>query len=364
MNIRLAIFLFYSLMKISAYGQETKQENMSKDIHVIPGLGFVIEKDTVKLSKTTESEIYHLFKIKDTLTKIIHGTACGYDANGNSASWDTYSKEITYDGIVFNYSGSTNKDNFILDEIEIKDITHFNVKINDSIVLGKVIPDILNYFPKRNSFDEYDKYSIDLGSYGINFLLDDTGLQKKLSYISISDAIVSSVISVDNEKEMSDDEIVAIEKLYIVGDIDNDKKIDSAYVSYEERIRKDGKIEKECVSKNCEVKIKFTGNIPDLIINQSLGIYIQETKDLNNDNANEILLFSEWVEGYWGKMFVWSFKNGIWQEIARTKAFLSDEKDYENRITQIKSQFYLIGDGWDDSKGGVVERSLKVEIKK
>jgi len=158
--------------------------------------------------------------------------------------------------------------------------------------------------------------------------------------------------------------IVTVKKLYIVGDINNDKKIDSACVSYEELIRKDSTIEKECVSKNCAVNIKFTNNIPDLNIEQSLGIFILETVDLNNDNANEILLFSEWFEGYWGNIYVWSFKNGKWQEIARTKAFLSDNKDYKNRIIESNSQFYLIGDSWDDSKGGVTERSVKVKIKK
>ena len=60
--------------------QHSKRENLTKQILVIPGLGLVIEKDTVKLSKTTESEIYHLFKIKDTLTKSEQGTACGYYA--------------------------------------------------------------------------------------------------------------------------------------------------------------------------------------------------------------------------------------------------------------------------------------------
>ena len=189
MKRRLTIILLYSLTIFTAFGQQTGSENQVKQIRVIPGLGLVIEKDTVKLFKTTETEIYHLFRITDTLTDIIHGTACGYDANGNNTSWDTYSKEINYDGIVFNYSGSTNKDNFILHEIEIKDITHFIVKINDSIILGKNIPDILKYFPKRSKYDEYDIYWKNLDSYGIRLGLDNNGVEKKLSYISISTAI-------------------------------------------------------------------------------------------------------------------------------------------------------------------------------
>ncbi|HEY9049179.1 MAG TPA: hypothetical protein VIN08_24930 [Ohtaekwangia sp.] len=155
-----------------------------------------------------------------------------------------------------------------------------------------------------------------------------------------------------------------IHEPYYVGDINNDKSVDTAYVIYDRSVRADGTIEKECANTNCEVKIKFTGNIPDLIIDHSLSVYLEKADDMNHDQANEIILFSEWFEGYWYNIFVWTFKSGKWEEVARTKAFLSEEKDYENRLIKIDSQFYLVGDGWDDSKGGVTERSIKVKIAK
>ena len=189
MRRKLTIILLYCLTIFVAVGQNSTSKNTEKQILVLPGLGLVVGKDTVKLYKTTESKIYNIFQIKDTLTEIDHGTACGYDSNGNSASWDTYSKEINYDGIVFNYSGSSNKDNFVLNEIEIKDTTHYIVKVNDFIILGKNIPNILKYFPKRSKYDEYSMYWKNLDSYGIRLGLDDNGTEKKLSYISISSAI-------------------------------------------------------------------------------------------------------------------------------------------------------------------------------
>jgi hypothetical protein len=151
---------------------------------------------------------------------------------------------------------------------------------------------------------------------------------------------------------------------YYVGDINNDNQADTAYVIYDRSIRADSTIDKECVNKNCEVTIRFNDKIPDLVIDQSLGIYIQKSEDLNNDKANEIILFSEWFEGYWHHIYTWTFKNGKWKEIARTKAFLAEDEDYENRIIKTNSQFYLVGDGWDDSKGGVTERSIKIKIEK
>lgn len=188
--------------------------------------------------------------------------------------------------------------------------------------------------------------------------------QKKTSekYVSTANQVK---VSADSLATHSDKNVIEHVRIpYFVGDINNDNNADSAYVIYDRSVRADSTIEKECVSKNCEVTIKFTGNIPDLVIDQSLGIYIQKTEDLNNDKANEIILFSEWFEGYWYHVYVWTFKNGKWNEIARTKAFLSEDKDYESRIIKAKSQFYLVGDGWDDSKGGVTERSIKIRIEK
>jgi hypothetical protein len=195
----------------------------------------------------------------------------------------------------------------------------------------------------------------------LTILLSACGHEKT----SENSVLKSNQVKADSLAIQSDKNVIEHVRVpYFVGDINNDNKVDSAYVIYDRSVRADSTIEKECVNKNCEVTLKFTGNIPDLIIDQSLGIYIQKTEDLNNDKANEIVLFSEWFEGYWYHVYVWTFKNGKWNEIARTKAFLSEDKDYENRIIKTKSQYYLVGDGWDDSKGGVTERSIKIKIEK
>lgn len=149
---------------------------------------------------------------------------------------------------------------------------------------------------------------------------------------------------------------------YFVGDINEDKQGDTAYVVYDRSLKADSAIEKECLNKNCEITIKFNRPIPDLVIGQSLGIYVQKAEDLNNDKANELILFSEWFEGYWCQVCVWSFKHGQWKEIARTRAFLAENEDYRSRIKKINGQFYLIGDSWNDRKGGLVKRCVKVRI--
>jgi hypothetical protein len=167
-----------------------------------------------------------------------------------------------------------------------------------------------------------------------------------------------------NKIEHATSWIAHVNEPYFIGDINKDKKDDSAYVNYDRIIGVDSSIQKECANIDCEVTIKFSSNIPQLIIPQSLGLNIQKTEDLNNDEANEIMLFSQWHEGYWGNIYVYSLVNSKWTELARTKAFLSEDKDWENRIIKSKDDYFLLGDGWDDSKGGLTERSIRIKIKK
>jgi hypothetical protein len=72
--------------------------------------------------------------------------------------------------------------------------------------------------------------------------------------------------------------IEQVSKPYFVGDINNDGKSDTAVVIYDRSIRHDGTIEKECVNKDCEVIIKFSSNIPELVIPQSLDILFKRQK--------------------------------------------------------------------------------------
>lgn len=155
------------------------------------------------------------------------------------------------------------------------------------------------------------------------------------------------------------DSILAKYNTYFIGDVNNDRKTDSAYVVYYTDTTGN---ELDCMNKNCEVRIKFTPSIPDLVIEQSLGVYVQKTTDLTRDYANEVILFSRGFEGFWNTIYVFTLKDGNWKELARTKAFIAEDKDTENRIIQLNSNYYLVGDGWDDAKGGVTERTIKIKV--
>ncbi|UPT69999.1 MAG: hypothetical protein M0D53_12770 [Flavobacterium sp. JAD_PAG50586_2] len=164
---------------------------------------------------------------------------------------------------------------------------------------------------------------------------------------------------VPNPETPSDTKIQYVSEKYPVGDINHDNVKDTATVSFDFNYNTQEVI---CPTPNCAININFSLGIPDLDIDQSLGIFVKPAPDLNNDNGNDILLFSRTNEGSWNDIFAYTLSNGKWIELARTKCFFSDDADAEHRIVKEKNQYFLVGDSWDDSKGGVVARSVKVKM--
>lgn len=146
---------------------------------------------------------------------------------------------------------------------------------------------------------------------------------------------------------------------FFIGDVNNDKINDTAFISLRRNLETN---EIECSEKNCSINVTFSKYIPEISIDQSLGLVIIKTEDLNNDKANEIIIFSRSNEGWWNSIYVCTLNNGNWKEIARTKGFISDNKDFENRVIKEKNQFYLVGENqWKENKNGEFEK-VKIKI--
>lgn len=150
-----------------------------------------------------------------------------------------------------------------------------------------------------------------------------------------------------------------VNKRFFVGDFDNDKFNDTAFVNYKWNFET-GEI--ECRKNDCDINVEFKNNIPKISFSQSLGIVVAKSEDINNDNKNEILIFSRTHEGWWNKISIWTFKDNTWKKIGETDAYLSHDKDYENRIIKEKGQYYLIGeDKWNEDEKGNFKK-VKVKL--
>lgn len=154
------------------------------------------------------------------------------------------------------------------------------------------------------------------------------------------------IVSKTNKLDVASEE----KRSFFVGDVNNDKIHDSAFINFNQQNEYD------------DIIINFTNNIPEISFGQSLGVLIKKTEDLNFDGANEIIIFSRTHEGWWNYISVWSLQNDKWKEIQKTKGFISDDKDFENRIVKDKNQYYLIGDDqWNEDENNIFKK-IRVKI--
>lgn len=162
-----------------------------------------------------------------------------------------------------------------------------------------------------------------------------------------------------NDNEQLIPKIKAENRNFIIGDINNDKVSDTAYINYSVNTETN---DIECEEIDCSISVKFKNNIPDLKFYDSKGIVIKNTEDLDNDNANEIIVFSKTNEGWWNDVSVWSLKNNTWIMLAKTKAFITEEKDFNNRIIKIDNNHFLIGQNpfEEDVDGNFTEIKIKI----
>lgn len=180
----------------------------------------------------------------------------------------------------------------------------------------------------------------------------------KLSYL----IIILSITSCSNNKSTISKEknkIEHIHRTFEVGDLNNNSKKDIATIDY--NFDNDGDI-LVCNRKICLIEIKFGANIPILGIDNSKGIFIEKTSDLNNDGANEILIFSRTNEGWWKDIYAFSLQKNKWVELAKTKGFLTEDETFANRIENLNGKFFLLGDAWDEDYDSIQMRSLRIQI--
>jgi hypothetical protein len=165
-------------------------------------------------------------------------------------------------------------------------------------------------------------------------------------------------IKVLDKKVGSENQTRSIVEKYPVGDINNDEKPDMATIGYNYSYLTD---QVRTNDHNGFIDIAFSAGIPDLRINNTLDVFTKPTPDLNNDGANEILVFSRF-ESNWNNILVYSFSVGSWKKLAEAKCLYDDYRDLTDRIIKEEGNFYLLGDSGDESKGELEKRVVKIKI--
>ena len=108
----------------------------------------------------------------------------------------------------------------------------------------------------------------------------------------------------------------------ILGDINNDNKLDSAFIytpptSLEIDKNGDTLFTMGCKDNNCFNKITFSSKFPKINIKNSVWGQLESIDDINEDGIKEILVATNWFTTTRSNLYLFSLKNGQWNQLQK-----------------------------------------------
>lgn len=158
-------------------------------------------------------------------------------------------------------------------------------------------------------------------------------------------------------------------KPFVLGDINNDKIIDTAFVytpAYYATI--DTSISSEpildsCINNQYYNRVKFSCKLPELYIENSIWGFVEKIDDLDEDGINEIIFQTNWYIGTHVEIYIYSYFNGKWVVLAENSRYAEDS--YKNLITKIdKRKFKFRIEYFDKHKNDLMNKTITVKINK
>lgn len=149
-------------------------------INLVPGLGVIINEDTIFLDKSSPIDLIKFTHLKDTFD--FHYVQWdGFDSDGNSIYGSYVKKNIPFNCMTFEFNGPKE------DSLSLKAIYIDLMNLSSQILLSeKIITDtsisIINEFPNSLRTDILSENS---SEHGVTFLLDSSTTQIKIEKISI-----------------------------------------------------------------------------------------------------------------------------------------------------------------------------------
>ena len=132
-----------------------------------------------------------------------------------------------------------------------------------------------------------------------------------------------------------------------LGDLNNDKILDTAFVytpPTKLSINKNGDtlVEIGCWKDDCFNRVTFSAKFPELIVANSVWGQIESIDDLNDDGINEILFASNWFTTTRSNLYLFSLKNGKWDQVEKVSFRNGENSSLKNQFVQMNDTHYLI----------------------
>lgn len=156
-----------------------------------------------------------------------------------------------------------------------------------------------------------------------------------------------------------------------LGDIDNDKISDTSFVytpSYYgiKTPELHGEVEFDgCVGKRCYNRVRFTNNLPEIRIDNSLWGTVEPIADLDEDGINELVFQTNWWIGSHVQIKIYSFDKRKRKWVILASNSLYGQDSYKDRITKInKDKFKFKIEYMDTIEHDLMNKDTIMLIKK
>jgi hypothetical protein len=147
----------------------------------------------------------------------------------------------------------------------------------------------------------------------------------------------------------------------VLGDINNDKIIDTAFVkgaSYPA----ENSDSWDCT--NCNTEITFSNGLPTIYCGNAIGAQVCNIGDIDEDGAAEIMIIPWWFVGCWSQLHFHTLKNSSWNEFERAKIRICEDEDLSLRVKKIKKNKFSVTEdipNEDYSEVKLVKRIIRMK---
>ncbi|MEC4005540.1 hypothetical protein OX283_012795 [Flavobacterium sp. SUN052] len=149
----------------------------------------------------------------------------------------------------------------------------------------------------------------------------------------------------------------------LIGDINNDKKIDTTFVKGPKFIN-NKEFYGDCKNGECQIEVSFSCNFPGLTFENAVSGFVENIGDIDKDGNSEIVIVPSWFIGCYGKIHFYTFKNKMWKFCGCAEGNICDVDNYNSRIEIIgKNKIKVKEKIWDYTLADRISKTKIILIK-